>query len=40
MKSSNLEATPMHDLFIALAYVGILFAPAIVAAFSGKETDA
>jgi hypothetical protein len=30
----------MHDLFIALAYVGILLAPAIVAAYSGKETDA
>jgi hypothetical protein len=30
----------MHDLLIALAFVGMVVAPAIVAAKSGAEDDA
>jgi hypothetical protein len=29
----------MHDLVIALAFIGMVFAPAIVAARSGAEDD-
>jgi hypothetical protein len=29
----------MHDLLIALAFVGMVVAPAIVAAKSGEEAD-
>jgi len=32
--------TPMHDLLIGLTFVGMVIAPAIVAAFSGtSETN-
>jgi hypothetical protein len=34
------ENHPMHDLIIALAFIGMLISPAIVAAFSGADTDA
>ena len=30
---------PMHDLLIALAFVGMVIAPAVVAATVGHETD-
>jgi hypothetical protein len=29
----------MHDLLIALAFVGMLISPAIIAAFSGKTSE-
>jgi hypothetical protein len=29
----------MHDLLIALAFIGLVFAPAIVAAHSGVGTE-
>jgi hypothetical protein len=31
------EHTPMHDILIGLAFVGMVIAPAIVAAFSGSS---
>jgi hypothetical protein len=30
-------ATPMHDLLIGLTFVGMVIAPAVVAAFSGSS---
>jgi hypothetical protein len=34
------ENTPMHDLLIGLTFVGMVIAPAIVAAYSGtSETN-
>ena len=29
----------MHDILIALAFVGMVSAPAVIAAFPGKEKD-
>jgi hypothetical protein len=31
------QENPMHDLLIALAFVGMVFAPAIIAARAGTD---
>ena len=34
------EPSPMHDLLIGLAFVGMVISPAIVAAFSNTSEEA
>jgi len=34
------ELSPMHDLLIGLAFVGMVISPAIVAAFSNTSEEA
>jgi hypothetical protein len=36
MPGSAKEKSKMHDLLIALAFIGMVFAPAVVAAKSGS----
>jgi hypothetical protein len=36
-RTQTKETTPMHDLLIALAFIGMVVAPAVVAAKSGTS---
>ena len=37
IRAAQGERKPMHDLLIALAFIGMVVAPAVVAAKSGAE---
>jgi hypothetical protein len=39
-KRATQENHPMHDLLIALAFIGVFIAPAIAAARSGSDSTA